>query len=92
MLIKNEIDCRLTARVTYIEGGTPTIHVAASALYDEDTEATTTVDLVVPEGFTEEIKVLLNKVFAKCAPQALHKINDAIATSRKVGQTLGEIE
>lgn len=92
MKIKSEIECRTTARATLSEDGRLSVKVTVSAIYDEETGASTSVDIEVPE---EEIAIVggaLVKAIHACETRFHDKIMDAISTSRKVAQALGEIE
>ena len=92
MKIKSEIECRFVARATLSEDGGLSVRVSATAVYDEETGTSTSVDIVVPKEETKIIGGALVKAIKACESRAHDKIMDAISTSRKVGQTLGEIE
>lgn len=92
MKITNEIDCRCTVRATFSEEAGLTVRVSAAALYDQDTGASTSVDIDVPEAEKKVIEAALARALKACEQQVPAKITDAIATSRKVAQTLKEIK
>lgn len=92
MKLKSEIECRFVARATLSEDGGLSVRVSASAIYDKETGASTSVDIEVPEEDMKSIGGSLVKAIKACESRAHDKIMDAISTSRKVGQTLGEIK
>lgn len=92
MKVKTEIECTCTARATLSEDGGLSVRVSASAVYDPETGATTSVDIDVPEAEIKAIGAALAKAIKACEALLPAKITDAIATSRKVAQTLGEIK
>lgn len=90
--LKSEIDCKLTARATLAEGGEVSVRVYVSAVYDEKSGASTSVEIEVPKDETKLIGLALQKALMCCEKLAHDKIMDAISTSRKVGQIMGEIK
>jgi hypothetical protein len=92
MKIKSEIECKCAARATLSEDGGLSVKVTVSAIYDAETGASTSVDIEVPEEETKIVGGALVKAIKACESRVHDKIMDAISTSRKVGQTLGEIQ
>lgn len=91
MKIKSEIECKFTARATLSEDGGLSVRVSVSAIYDPETGASTSVEIEVPEDETKIIGDALAKAIKACESRVHDKIMDAISTSRKVGQIMGEI-
>ena len=92
MKIKSEIECKCTARATFSEDGGLSVRVSVSAIYDPETGASTSVEIEVPDEEAKIVGAALAKAIKACESRIPGKIMDAIHTSRKVGQIMGEIE
>lgn len=92
MKIKSEIECKATARATLSEDGGLSVRVSVSAVYDKETGASTSVEIEVPGEETKIVGGALVKAIMACESRVHEKIMDAISTSRKVGQIMGEIK
>ena len=89
--IKSEVNCWLSARATLTDSGLE-LRVSVSTVYDEETRAVTTVELTVPEAERNLVGGALVKALQACVDQVPAKIQDAIATSRRVALANKEIK
>lgn len=92
MKIQHEIEVKCQSRATLTEGGELQVIVSATAVYDEKSGAYTVARVEVPAEHQEKVRKALSGAIKACEAQIREKILDAIATSRKVGQELGEVE
>ncbi len=92
MQIKNTVNCRCAARAMLTEDGALSVRVVATAVYDENTGATTSAYFDVPGDVADGIKVALAAAMKSCEPQIARKIMDAIHVSREAAKREGEIE
>lgn len=92
MQIKNTVNCRCAARATLTEDGELSVRVIATAVYDENTGATTSAYFEVPKEVAAGIQVALEAAMKSCETPISRKIMDAIHVSREAAKREGEIE
>ena len=91
MKFQKELECVITARATRSDDGELSLKVSASAVYDPDTGATTSIGLVPPYEVVKKVEEAMTAVIVACIPQAEVRIHDAIAKSREVAMDMGEM-
>lgn len=92
MKISKEIEVKCQSRAQLTEEGELQVVVSATAIYDEKSGAYTVARVEVPEEHQEKVRKALNGAIKACEKQLQDKILESIATSRGVGQRLGEVE
>lgn len=92
MKISQEIEVKCQSRAQLTEEGELQVIVSATAVYDEKSGAYTVARVDVPEEIQAKVKAALQEAITACEGKIHRKIMDAIATSRQVGQRLGEVE
>lgn len=93
MKIRNEIECQCAVRATLSSDGEKfSAKMTATAVYDDATGATATATVEIPQEQAEVIYDAMIHALKACAPLVHAKVFDALSTSRKMAQTLGEIK
>ena len=92
MEIKSSINCRLAARAILSEIGGLNVKIIATAIYDEESGATTSAYFDVPEAVVNDVRTALVAAIKSCQPRIGAKILDAIHVSREAAKRKGEIK
>lgn len=91
MKISQQIEVKCQCRAQLTEEGELQVIVSATAVYDEKSGAYTVARVEAPEEAQAKIRAAMAEAITACEAALSRKIQDAIATSRQVGQRLGEV-
>lgn len=92
MKISQEIEVKCQSRAQLTEDGELQVIVSATAVYDQKSGAYTVARVDVPEEIQARVKAAMHEAIKACEGKIHQKITDAIATSRQIGQRLGEVK